>query len=225
MACDIFTLCVQVMSQCSVFIEIKMPIFDNLKLILIHPGKTAGTMLTTVLTQANGGKLLAPGHHGWAWYKNMYPHEWETYRKVAVVRDPYDRFFSCYWYAKMLKSYWHSPDGSTEWGVHQDYNLLKDASPEQCCRYLLNGHLQHPTWTPQAAYITHGNEYMVDYILRYETLAEDFPLLCQHLGISLSAELPTINKTERPEKDILSAEVKASIDRYYHADLIFCSRS
>lgn len=195
-----------------------MPIFHNLKLILIHVPKTGGTALTELLTKANDGKVLAPGHHGAQWYSTMYPIEWYTYTKVAVVRDPYDRFYSCYHYAKMLKSYWHSPDGSTEWGVHQDYPRLKDASPEQCCQYLLQGVLQHPTWVPQAHYLVGEGIH----ILRFESLADDF----RKLNLIDIEDVPTINKTERPDDDIatMSPAVKAAIEKYYQCDLIFVSR-
>lgn len=195
-----------------------MPVFHNLKLIFIHVPKNAGTCLTDFFTLANGGPPEAEGHHSWQWYSQNYPAEWASYFKIAVIREPFDRFFSCYHYARMLKSHWHSPDGSTAWGVHQDYPLLKDASLAEACDRLQKGQLQHPTWASQSAYCFHQGKPVVDMLLRYEKLNNDLGVVCQQLCIPYSGQLQMVNKTIRPAEDQLPMEAVEVLKSVYKDD-------
>ena len=43
------------------------------------------------------------GHHNWKYYFSKYLSEWNEYTSFAVIRDPIDRFISCYRYARMKK--------------------------------------------------------------------------------------------------------------------------
>ena len=138
-----------------------MPISDKHKLIFIHIPKNAGTAITNTL------EMTDIGHHGWQYYKSRYPQKWDSYTKISVVRNPWDRVVSCYEYAKMEESYWHATKGKARAGKHLDYDLLKDSSFENCLDILKNTpqKLRHQGWANQSNYIYNGNKLMVDYVL------------------------------------------------------------
>lgn len=138
-----------------------MPISDKYKLIFIHIPKNAGTAITNTLEMSD------IGHHGWRYYKSRYPQKWGTYTKISVVRNPWDRVVSCYEYAKMEDSYWHSTNSKARAGKHLDYDLLKDSSFENCLGILKNTpqKLRHQGWSNQSNYIYNGDKLMVDYVL------------------------------------------------------------
>jgi hypothetical protein len=138
-----------------------MPISDKYKLIFIHIPKNAGTAITNTLEMSD------IGHHGWRYYKSRYPQKWVTYTKISVVRNPWDRVVSCYEYAKMEDSYWHSTNSKARAGKHLDYDLLKDSSFENCLGILKNTpqKLRHQGWSNQSNYIYNGDKLMVDYVL------------------------------------------------------------
>lgn len=138
-----------------------MPISDKHKLIFIHIPKNAGTAVTNTLGMTD------IGHHGWQYYKSKYPQKWESYTKISIIRNPWDRVVSCYEYAKMEDSYWHSTKNKARAGKHLDYDLLKDKSFEDCLTILKNTpqKLRHQGWANQSNYIYDGDKLMVDYIL------------------------------------------------------------
>ena len=195
-----------------------MPVYHQLKLVFIHVPKNAGTSLTDFLSQANGQEPDAPGHHPWHWYRDHYPNEWASYLKVAVVRNPYDRFFSCYHYARMRKSHWHSPDGSTPWPQHVDYDTLSTATADEACRLLQAGLLRHPTWASQTAYCFHQGKPVTDLLLRFERLSQDFLQLCERLGLP-ALELPRVNVSSRPPEDFLTPQSMQILQHVYRLDL------
>ena len=138
-----------------------MPISDKHKLIFIHIPKNAGTTITNTLEMSD------IGHHGWQYYKSKYPQKWDSYTKISVVRNPWDRVVSCYEYAKMEDSYWHSTNGKSRAGKHLDYDLLKDVLFKDCLTILKNTpqKLRHQGWANQSNYIYNGNKLMVNYVL------------------------------------------------------------
>lgn len=138
-----------------------MPISDKHKLIFIHIPKNAGTAITNTLEMAD------IGHHGWQYYKSKYPQKWDSYTKISVTRNPWDRVVSCYEYSKMEESYWHSTKGKARAGKHLDYDLLKNKTFEDCLAILKNTpqKLRHQGWSNQSNYIYSGDKLMVDYIL------------------------------------------------------------
>lgn len=138
-----------------------MPISDKYKLIFIHIPKNAGTAITNTL------EMTDIGHHGWQYYKSKYPQKWDSYTKISVTRNPWDRVVSCYEYSKMEESYWHSTKGKARAGKHLDYDLLKNMSFEDCLMILKNTpqKLRHQGWLNQSNYIYSGDKLMVDYIL------------------------------------------------------------
>jgi hypothetical protein len=162
-----------------------MPISHKHKLIFVHIPKNAGTSIAEYF------EMKDVAHHHWRYYRQIYPNEWNTYHKFAIVRNPWARVVSCYNYAKLEKSYWHSIDGNAKSGKHLDYEILKNKSFEECLHILRDTpkFLRHQGWTNQFEYIYDiQHTLMVNNVLRLENLEED---LYNCLGKKI--ELPKIN--------------------------------
>ena len=74
-----------------------MPVDHKRKLIFVHIPKNAGTSIEKHC------EMDDTGHKNWKYYYSKYVTEWNEYTSFAVIRDPIDRFISCYRYARMKK--------------------------------------------------------------------------------------------------------------------------
>lgn len=167
-----------------------MPISHKHKLFFVHIPKNAGTALTEHLDLS--GDL---GHY--QFNINNVP---KGYKSFCVVRNPYDRLVSCYEYARMKESYWHSHEGKSMYGPHPDYNILKDATFNECLELLSQNKLKHQGWLPQWVWI--ANQYgkiEIDYIIKMENLEEDFNSMLTELGHDKIDAIPKINKSKRKD--------------------------
>lgn len=144
-----------------------MPYSDKHKTIFIHIPKNAGTAITNAL------EMNDVGHHTWEYYKNKYPEKWNDYKKIAVVRNPWDRVVSNYEYALMEESYWHSVSGKARYKQHPDLDILRNKNFNQCIDLLLNDQLKHQGWSNQYSYIYNDQEQVVDYLINYNNLNQD----------------------------------------------------
>ena len=163
-----------------------MPISNQHKLILVHVPKNAGTSITNHLN------MVDVGHHNWSYYAVNYPNKWREYKKISIIRNPWDRAVSCYEYAKMENSYWHSCDSKSKSGKHPDYELLKDKSFTECLNILKEtpNKLKHQGWTNQLDYISKNNKIMVDHTICIESINKE---LSDILGEKI--EIPIVNKS------------------------------
>jgi chondroitin 4-sulfotransferase 11 len=192
-------------------------ISDKYKCIFIHIPRAAGTSIKEAL------ELQGRGHLPWQYYYLVYPGQWNSYIKFSVVRNPWDRVVSAYNYAKMKKSYWH--DNLNKITPHPDYELLHDKRFAECCEILKNKRnlLKHESWHPQHLWIVKtkdGNDsLMVDFILRYENLENDFYDLCKKLGIS-NINLPRVNPSNHNHyRQYYTQETKEIIEGLYSNDI------
>lgn len=163
-----------------------MPISDEHKLIFIHIPKNAGTSITNTIGMTD------IGHHRWQYYKLKYHQKWESYTKISIIRNPWERVVSCYEYAKMEESYWHAANGKARAGKHLDYDLLKDKSFEDCLMILKKTptKLRHQGWTNQLDYISDGNNIMVDHLIEIGKINQELSYI-----LDIDIEIPFINKS------------------------------
>jgi hypothetical protein len=147
-----------------------MPISHKNKIIFIHIPKNAGTSIV----ESKELEFSTVGHQCFSHYKDRYPVQWENYTKACIVRNPWDRFVSCYEYARMTKSYWHSNEGytSSEFGPHPDYKKVKNLCFEDFTRKFFNKelNLSHPCWAPQKNWVFSEEKLMVDEVFRLESI-------------------------------------------------------
>ena len=65
------------------------------KFIFIHINKTGGTSITKLLVNAEN----PPQKHTWAWwYKKYEPKAFNTYFKFSIIRNPWDKLLSQYFF-------------------------------------------------------------------------------------------------------------------------------
>lgn len=176
-----------------------MAISDDKNLIFIHTPKNAGTSII------KGLNMYDEGHHKWFYYEKKYPNKWKNYIKFTTARNPYSRVISCYEYARMEESYYHSTKGKAIYGKHPDHDLLKNKSFKECIDILENqpNKLNHHGWEHQTNYfVDNEHNIMVDEIIYMENMNEE---LENKIGY-------TINKTLNKSKD-------SSLDEYYDDEL------
>jgi hypothetical protein len=182
--------------------------------LFIHIPKNAGTSILKAL-----GMGLGDGHLPWQAYKTVWPRRWYLYFKFAVIRNPWDRVVSNYLYARMERSFHHSIDGSTPHGLHPDYETLRDASFQSCVELIPT--LKHPGWLPQSEWICGPRgKMMMNYLCRYERLAQDFARVCKKLRIK--AELPLLNPSENKGscwQDFYDEKTVTAVRRLYAVDI------
>lgn len=189
-------------------------------IIFIHIPKNAGTSISLSLGLENSCHSTALEIRNELGYKDF-----QGFFKFAVIRNPLSRFISLYNYARMDESYYHSSVNpkQAKYGKHQDYDILKDASLEQCALLLINGKLRHDKhwnqWKPQTTWICDEQEnILIDFLIRFENLSSDFKTLRSKLDISNN--LFDVNKSEvkKEDKVHVSSTVKEIISDYYASD-------
>jgi hypothetical protein len=182
--------------------------------IFIHIPKNAGTSILQALDMGTGD-----GHRPWQDYKMVWPKRWYFYFKFAVVRNPWERVVSNYLYARMPRSHYHSHDGSTPFGPHPDYEILREASFETCVELIPT--LKHHGWLPQSHWICGPRgKVMMNYLCRYERLAEDFAYVCRRLKIKSSLPLLNASDTNKVRwQDFYDEKTVAKVRRLYAADI------
>lgn len=186
-----------------------MPISDELKLVFVHVPKNAGTAIEACC------KMRASGHKPWHVYAVRYPVEWREYRSFAVIRDPVERFISCFRYARMERSHWHTsvPGESAIYGRHPDYDVTSRFGLDEFVQELKRGKLslKHPGWHPQASWVCQDGSVMVDEVIRYDDLAAGVA----RLGVP---SLPRMNVSEGNVCDGVMRETLDSIAAFYQVD-------
>lgn len=169
-------------------------ISHELKTIFIHTPRTGGTSIETALVGNNWWKIEPKTKHiDCTEAKRVYAEYWSEYLKFAVVRNPWDWMVSLY--------YSHNRGKEKTWGEFVN-------NP---------GLFAHEQSTIIQSEII-GDE--IDFILRFETLQEDFRQLCTKLAID--RKLPHIQLSEVPYSHYSScydAEQKRAVAEIFKADV------
>jgi hypothetical protein len=126
------------------------------------------------------GNECSGGHHNLKRYQIVFnPHEFKNYFKFTVVRNPYDRLVSAFWFLK--RGGLNQTD--KEWGIRNlseydsfDAFVKKWVNPKNI-RSALHFH-------PQLDFIClKKNQPGVDFLGYYENIETDFSYICQKLEI------------------------------------------
>jgi len=151
------------------------------KFIFIHIPKTAGTSISTALRPYG---LTGEGHYTLQHIQDkssITDDQLNTFYKFATVRNPWDLVVSQYFYSKMKKSYWHSDDGTTPHKQHPDYELTNNNVFKEFVRLLVNGKINNSITKEKQS---HWLDKRLDFLIRFETLKEDFAKVCNKIGCS-----------------------------------------
>ena len=144
------------------------------KFIFIHIPKTAGSAIElffnpSIKATPNGDTIFHGKHARAKFYHKNEPDCFSQYFIFSFVRNPWDMVVSRYFYRKSRYS---------------DFNLsIKDFA---------SGNFG---WVHYVDYLSVGGKICVDFIGRFESLQQDFNIVCDKIGIP-EQELPQENKSK-----------------------------
>lgn len=191
--------------------------------IFIHIPKNAGTSLASAINLPSTSHKKA--HEIIASDSKAF---FETQYSFSVVRNPFDRFISLYNYARMEISHYHNniePEKS-KFGIHEDYELLKNASINECAEYLTQGKLKHDEnwnqWLPQYTWLydKKGQKLLVNNVFKMEELDEMIRFF--YAKFKKKLHIPVLNKSnDQSYQEIIDPATQAILEDYYAKDLAF----
>jgi len=107
------------------------------------------------------------------------PALWSSYFKFCIVRDPFEKLISAFYFRKARKKI--STDSSEPDAKQFEHWLLAAKLPHDKNKYLIDGQL------------------CLDYIVRYESLAADLAYVCAQLNLPWNpSRLPAFKAGIRP---------------------------
>jgi hypothetical protein len=151
-----------------------------------------------------------PQHAGAAQIRKAFPDEWLSFHKFCVVRNPYDRAVSDY--------FWRTRDAK-EKPSFETYLSALEAGDNIGGVVPIKSYLNWPKYTIDG-------RIAVDSVLRFETLQTDFARLLSDRGLALSSGLPSLkskyrpNSTcDRPYRQHYSSRTRAMVERLYAPEI------
>ena len=188
--------------------------------LFIHIPKNAGTSVCTALG-------IKKCHH---YFLSDYEKQIGTKKlgritTIAFTRNPWDRFISLYNYARMQISHYHNNIEPQKgiYGAHPDYEILKNSTPRECARLLVEGKLHLPNWNiwlPQSTWLkdSFGNLKKPTFLGRFENLNTDFEEIRSILD--LETTIPHINQSKKScYRECFDSETREIVSSYYQEDI------
>ncbi len=200
------------------------------KLLFIHIQKTAGTSFATELRKKLPDVEEVLGTHSPALKGiEFMGDEWDSFYKIAFVRNPWDRLVSFYsmiiqhgkrlpWYRLLLAKALKRP-----YNLKWQYVLTHSRSFEEFIRNCAHA-TSKSGWKAflfnQVDYLTDAQgEIRVDYIGRFETLSADVKKISQHLDLNLEL-LPRLNASDHKDyREYYNEETRDIVEKRFHKDV------
>jgi len=180
--------------------------------IFIHIPKTGGTSISRIFP-GNGRS-----HATWWEYWRASPRKFGECFKFSVVRNPWDRVVSAYWFLQQWADPGGDPDASHCEGEERAFAFGTTTSFDQFVHERLHLCLDQPHFRPQHLYIFDGDVNRMDFTGRFENLATDFAVICARLG--LKASLPHDNASEHGDfRSYYTPETRNIVGEVYADDV------
>lgn len=184
--------------------------FDEHRCIFVHIPKTAGVSVAKSLFGN-----LAGGHTRIATYQRIFsPEDFHSYFKFTFVRNPWDRVVSAYTFLKSEAiTSWNldwAKEHLDQFDRFEDF-VLRWVTPENITKG------SHFDLQSGYACDSEGN-LAVDFVGRFETLADDFRLVADKLGVM--SKLPRLNASKhRDYRSYYDDRTAAIVERVYQQDI------
>ena len=181
------------------------------KCIFIHIPRTAGSSIETSISKIGWVRHLDQKHMLASNAKELYKDYWNDYFKFSIVRNPWDRMVSMTQYTPFYGPYIRNGL------LNVDEYRKKWPRVELDPRSYTSKVTRHPT--PDAVYLNILNE-PLDYIMRFETLEQDYNTLC-HI-IDCKNDLIHVEKNSKVDKhytEYYDEPTKNKISQWYKKDI------
>lgn len=185
--------------------------FDKLNCIFVHIPKTAGVSISQNLFGNLGG-----GHKTITDYHLIYsPSEFNRYFKFTIVRNPWDRLVSAYFF---LKEGGFKADEKEWFDEHlASYNTFEE--------FVLQWVNQENIYTynhfiPQYHFVTHRNKLAVNKFYKLENITSAVQDISTKLGVELSLSHKNKTKNRKPDyREYYNSRTKKIINQVYQRDI------
>lgn len=196
-----------------------MSIYHKWRTVFVQITKNASSAIHSVLSNPTDG------NHDHRMYIDILaqndPELIESYYSFAVCRNPYDRFVSAYEY---LRTYGATETESAGWTLsfEETVNLFHSRG-----RFFYTS--EDYVWWPQARFISIKKIILVDRVIRYENLKQEWPSVVEEImkmvpeGFSRPSDLlERVNVTEvrggRKWEEYYTPELKQKVYELYRRD-------
>jgi hypothetical protein len=195
-----------------------MVICHNKKCIYIHIPKTAGTSVEQFLRENGQNGLQYHGvrdgrsmHHFTAFdLKLENPNIFNIYYKFSIIRNPYDRLLSEYYWTPIPGVGYKSGQTKADFITY----VSKVVNQRLFFDNIFNDH-----FIPQHLFIYNGKKLMIDQLFRYEDLDWTVEYLKKKLNINI--DFPYLNKSKNSfVKSEWTDRQKERIYKIYQKDFI-----
>ena len=194
-----------------------MVICHSKKCIFIHIPKTAGTSIEQFIRNKGKNYLELIGvqnnrslHHlGAHEIKKMYPYQFSIYYKFSIVRNPYDRLLSEYYWTPVKGLGYKSGKSKAEFL----YYVIDIVSKS---KYYDNIYFDH--FIPQHNFIYEGKTLLIDQLFKFESL--DLALNIIQKNLDIHESFPVLNKTDSSNRINWTQLQKEKIYQLYKKDFI-----
>ena len=192
------------------------------RFIFVHVPKTGGTSIERTI-QKYGTCLQGKRNFDSIYYKHITANslkillgdEFDTYFKFTVVRNPWDWIVSNYEYNR---------------GVHRPYSISDSDSDKQKDFSSLNlENMSFDVWLDWWVETFHPSQIqllvdcdgklLTDKVIKFESLQEDFNMVCKKINIKPSKLPHKIKSNRRPYEEYYNSESKALVQRAFSADI------
>ena len=190
------------------------------KCIFIHIPKTAGTSIEQFIKDKDRNDIHYLGvrngrsmHHYTVFdLKKELPVLFDKYYKFSIVRNPYDRLLSEYYWTPIPGVGYKSGKNKAEF-LNYVSNVVK--------KRLYYDNIYNEHFIPQHMFI-YNKKLLVDHLFRYEDL--DFVANYLKKKLDIISEFPILNKSKFKKED-WNERQKERIFKLYHSDFILFNYS
>lgn len=193
----------------------------RLQCIFIHIPRTGGTSIESALCGQDWWQIAPAEKHLIASQaRAVYAEYWDSYFKFSFVRHPFTRFASMAKYPEMF--FGERLKRVTSQSI--DSYRRRYGAPvtiEYDWRFFGREDVEGP-WHESGTIYANSLDEELDFIGRFETLAEDFRMVCKHLQ-TRPPVLPAVessNRTHAENDDVLTQEARTAIQCLWWKDFV-----